>query len=112
MAFETRGCCDWPASRLPGAQVDKTRPAVVLSNEEYQRSRPDVILGLITTQPPNPMGPTDCELRDWRQAGLHSHCYFRLFLATVRQASVRSVGRLSQSDWESVRRCQQAGLGE
>ena len=41
--------------------------------------RPDVIVGLITTQPPKELAPTDCELRDWRQAGLHQPSFFRLF---------------------------------
>ena len=42
----------------------KIRPAVVLSTELYHHYRPDVIVGLITTQPPKELTPTDCELRD------------------------------------------------
>ena len=64
---------------FPGAQVTKTRPAVVLSTEEYHRHRLDVVVGLITTQTPTPLAPTDCALRDWKQAGLRAASYFRLF---------------------------------
>jgi mRNA interferase MazF len=95
---------------FPGAQVTKTRPAVVLSTEEYQRHRPDVVVGLITTQAPKPLAPTDCALRDWKQAGLRAASYFRLFPVTLSQREVRLIGRLSDSDWESVRVCFKAGF--
>lgn len=91
---------------FPGAQVTKTRPAVVLSTEDYHRHRPDVVVGLITTQ-----APTDCALRDWKQAGLHAASYFRLFPVTLPQREVRLIGRLSDSDWKSVRVCFGAGFG-
>ncbi|SPF38048.1 Transcriptional modulator of MazE/toxin, MazF [Candidatus Sulfopaludibacter sp. SbA4] len=95
---------------FPGAQTTKTRPAVVLSTEDYHRHRPDVVVGLITTQAPKPLAPTDCALRDWKQAGLHAASYFRLFPVTLPQREVRLIGRLSDSDWESVLACFRAGL--
>ena len=55
---------------FPGAIVTKTRPAVVLSSEEYHRYRPDVVVGLVTSQIPTPLGLTDCAIEHWRQAGL------------------------------------------
>ena len=95
---------------FPGAEVTKTRPAVVLSTEDYHRHRPDVVVGLITTQTPTPLAPTDCALRDWKQAGLRAVSYFRLFPVTLSQREVRLIGRLSDSDWESVRVCFKAGF--
>ena len=68
---------------FPGVQATKTRPAVVLSNGDYHRHRPDVIVGIITTQVPPALAPTDCALLDWKQAGLHSPSYFRLYLVTL-----------------------------
>src|SRR5580704_12186856 len=53
---------------FPGAQLTKTRPAVVLSTEDYHRHRPDVVVGLITTQVPTPLAPADCAFLDWKQA--------------------------------------------
>ena len=95
---------------FPGAQMTKTRPAVVLSTEDYHQHRPDVVVGLITTQAPKPSTPTDCALRDWKQAGLHAPSYFRLFPVTLPQREVRLIGRLSDSDWASVRECFKAGF--
>lgn len=79
---------------FPGADTRKVRPAVVLSTELYQRHRPDVVVGLITTQRPKEITPTDCELRDWREAGPHQPSFFRLFPVTLVQREVRLVGRL------------------
>jgi mRNA interferase MazF len=95
---------------FPGAQLTKTRPAVVLSTEDYHQHRPDVIVGLITTQAPKPLTPTDCALLDWKRAGLHASSYFRLFPVTLLQREVRVVGRLSDADWKSVRTCFKAGF--
>jgi mRNA interferase MazF len=94
-----------------GADATKVRPAVVLSTELYHRYRPDVIVGLITTQRPGELAPTDCELRDWRHAGLHHPSFFRLFPVTLLQRDVRLIGRLSETDWASVRACFKAGFG-
>jgi mRNA-degrading endonuclease toxin of MazEF toxin-antitoxin module len=96
---------------FPGAHVTKTRPEVVLSTDDYHRHRPDVVVGLITTKTPEPLAPTDCALRDWRQAGLRAQSYFRLFPVTVSQRDVRLIGRLSDSDWELVRVCVKVGFG-
>lgn len=49
------------------------------------------------------MALTDCVLRDWKQEGLHGASWFRLFPVTPSQREVRLIGRLSDSDWESVR---------
>ena len=97
---------------FPGAKVTKTRPAVVLSTEDYHRHRPDMVVGLITTQALKPLAPTDCVLRDWKQAGLHAESYFRLFPVTLPQREVRLTGRLSGSDWASVGVCFKACFGE
>jgi mRNA-degrading endonuclease toxin of MazEF toxin-antitoxin module len=63
-----------------GVDAIKVRPAVVLSTELY-RYRPDVIVGLITTQRPGELAPTDCELSDWRHAGLHDPSLRSMLLA-------------------------------
>ena len=98
--------------------MTKTRPAVVLSTEEYRvlgidnhRCRPDIAVGLIASQVPGPLTPADCEVRDWTQAGLDLPSFFRLFPMTLPQREVRLIGRLSDSDWNSVRACFEFGLG-
>jgi mRNA interferase MazF len=100
--FETRRR---RSRRDSGADATKVRPAVVLSTELYHRYRPDVIVGLMTTQPPGELAPTDCELRDWRHAGLHQPSFFRLFTVTLLQRDVRLIGRLSDLTFALVRPC-------
>lgn len=95
---------------FPGAQLTKTRPAVVLSTEAYHQHRPDVVVGIITTRNPEPVMPTDCELIDWREAGLHAPSFFRLYPVTLPQREVRAIGRLSARDWTAVQRCLKTGL--
>ena len=87
---------------FPGAHLTKTRPAVVLSTTEYHGHRPDVILGLITKKA-DPLCPTDCEIQDWKAAGLHVPSCFRLYLVTLLQRDVRVIGGLTQRDWQAVR---------
>jgi mRNA interferase MazF len=95
---------------FPGARITKVRPAVVLSTEIYQRNRPDVILGLVTTRPADPTCPTDCDIRDWKSANLHAPSCFRLYLVTLPQADVRVVGKLTAEDWTEVQRRLHVGL--
>ena len=56
---------------FPGVTGVKRRPALVLSSAEYHASRPDVVVGLVTSQTSAALGATDCVLHDWKQAGLH-----------------------------------------
>jgi mRNA interferase MazF len=96
---------------FPGAHLTKVRPSVVLSTEDYHRNRPDVIVGAITTQPPQIFAPTDCVLLDWKIAGLHTPSYFRLFLVTIPRHEIRVIGRLSAADWQLVQTYFYRGLG-
>jgi mRNA interferase MazF len=65
---------------FPGALGLKRRPTVVLSSATYHATRPDVILGLITSQTASAVGATDYMLQDWSAAGLHRPSAFRVFL--------------------------------
>jgi len=91
---------------FPGAIATKRRPAVVLSSTEYHAARPDVIVGLVTSQVLKAVASTDCILSDWRSAGLRLPSAFRAFLATLpRSAVITKMGRLSDSDWRAVCEC-------
>src|SRR3954469_10330173 len=94
---------------FPGARITKSRPAVMLSTEVYHRHRPDAVIGLITTQLPQPIASTDCELLDWGQAGLRAPSCFRLYLVTPLQSDLRVIGSLSDRDWRNVLACLRAG---
>jgi mRNA interferase MazF len=88
---------------FPGVQGVKRRPAVVLSSDTYHSTRPDLIVGLITSQTAAAIGPTDYPLQDWADAGLRVPSAFRVFIVTlpVAAAPVR-IGQLSEGDWLAV----------
>lgn len=67
---------------FPGVSGVKRRPAVVLSSTTYHATRPDVIVGLITTQTTS-LGTTDYVLQDWATAGLRVASVFRSFITLL-----------------------------
>lgn len=88
---------------FPGVIQTKRRPAVVLSSATYHTSRPDLIVGLITSQTAKATSPTDHLIRDWQAAGLRVPSAFRAFLATLPQTAVSgTMGTLSPTDWNEV----------
>lgn len=87
---------------FPGALGLKGRPAIVVSSPTYHATRPDVVLGLLTSQIASATGPTDYTLHDWSAAGLHSASAFRAFFATLPATTVSVVGHLSGRDWQAV----------
>ncbi len=89
---------------FPGVTGIKRRPAVVVSSDAYHSARPDVILGLITSQVAGSIGSTDHALADWSAAGLRLPSLFRSFLVTVPRTAVYDIaGHLSDQDWLAVR---------
>ena len=91
---------------FPGVVATKRRPAVVLSSVEYHKTRPDLIVGLVTSQTGKATGPTDHLIVDWQAAGLNAPSTFRAFLATLPKNSIVStIGRLSTADWQAVQGC-------
>lgn len=97
---------------FPGVTGTKRRPAVVLSSATYHASRPDVIVGLITTQT-TALGVTDYELQDWQAAGLRVASIFRSFIVTLPpSANLICIGQLSERDWQGIRACVKVALAE
>ncbi len=96
---------------FPGVTGTKRRPAVVLSSALYHKERPDVIVGLITSQTAAAIAATDYALLDWRAAGLHRESAFRSFLVTLpRSGLIGWIGKLSERDWLVVRERVQSAL--
>lgn len=93
-----------------GATGIKRRPALVISTALYHQTRPDIIVGVLTSQVTSATQPTDYVLRDWEGAGLHRSTAFRTYLNTVSATAVIEIGRLSQQDWEGVQRCLRLAL--
>jgi mRNA interferase MazF len=95
---------------FPGAHQSKRRPAVVISTDQYNAARPDLVLALVTTQPPRAPTPFDYALQDWAAAGLHQPSLFRLYLGMAQQSDVVVIGRLSDRDWQEVQARLRLGL--
>jgi mRNA interferase MazF len=95
---------------FPGATGIKRRPTVVISTDAYQRNRPDVILGLITSQLPALALPSDYILLDWAAAGLSKPSAFRCFLATLPSRTMILIGQLSPRDGQAVQDCVRASI--
>ena len=87
---------------FPGITGIKRRPAVVLSSDDYHAARPDVIVGLITSQLKG-LGKTDYVLKGWKEAGLRKVSVFRSFIVTLPpSANLIRVGHLTEDDWKEV----------
>ena len=102
---------DVVAVNFPGVTGIKRRSAVIVFSTVYHSSRPDMIVGLITSQTAAAVGPTDYLLQDWAQAGLCVPSAFRSFFATLPPATNPVlVGHLSARDWQGVRTYVKAAL--
>ncbi len=88
---------------FPGATGIKRRPAVVLSSDEYHKHRPDLILGVLTTNLASAKTPLDHVLTDWAAVGLHAASAFRSYFGMTTRAAVRVIGRLTDQDWQIIR---------
>ena len=101
---------DVVAIDFPGVAGVKRRPTVVVSSATYHTSRPDVVVGLMTSQTAS-LGPTDYVLQDWAQAGLRVPSVFRSFFATLPPSTHPVfVGHLSDRDWQGVCACVRVAL--
>lgn len=86
-----------------GATGVKRRPTVVVSSDLYHSERPDLILGVLTTNLGGATASTDHVLHDWSQAGLRSPSAFRAYFGMALPSATRVIGHLSDRDWECVR---------
>ena len=97
---------------FPGITGTKRRPAVILSSTTYHSLRPDVIMGLITTQTKN-LGKTDYALQDWETAGLRVPSIFRSFIVTLpRSANLIWIGKVTERDWQGIKECIKSSLAD
>ena len=87
---------------FPGVTGMKRRPCVVISSSTYHRTRPDVILGLLTSQLAGAGEPSDYVLQDWNAARLRKPSLFRTFLFTLPSGSCLRIGHLTDRDWKGV----------
>jgi mRNA interferase MazF len=97
---------------FPAVTGVKRRPALILSSQTYHNIRPDIIIGLITTQTKG-LGMTDYALQDWQSSGLRVASIFRSFIVTLPSSTnMILIGQLSDRDWQGVRGCIKIAFAE
>jgi mRNA interferase MazF len=94
-----------------GATGTKRRPAVVVSSSLYHQHRPDLILGVLTSQISRATTPIDYILEDWASAGLRQPSAFRAYFGMATPAAVRVIGHLSARDWAGIQACLTRAFG-
>lgn len=88
----------------------KTRPAVVVSVEEFEKETGSVTVAMITSVVHET--PFDSEIRQWKAANLLVPSWVRVKLATLDPRLVRyRPGRLTPSDLDEVDRKIRVALG-
>ena len=81
----------------------KKRPAVVVSKNAYQQSRPDIILMAITSQIRPPLSFGEYLIQDWQHAGLLKPSLLKPLIATLEQGQLlKTIGHLSQQDQQGL----------
>ena len=94
-------------------QTTKKRPAVIISNANYQNNRPDVILMAITSQIHASLPTGEALLNDWQCAGLVKPSVLKPLIATIEQDRiVKTMGQLSATDQHSLKKVIQNILGD
>ena len=89
---------------LSDRHATKRRPALVVADQGFNRTRGHVILGMITTARSSSW-PSDTEITDRDAAGLKARSVVRLKLFTLdNDLLVKRIGALAENDRSNVRR--------
>jgi mRNA interferase MazF len=99
--------------RLDAAGGWKERPALIISTEDFHRTRPDdLLVALITHRIWKYHGPTDYILQDWQVAGLTQPSVVRSSLYLLLRSDMKSIrGSLTPRDLQGVEACLRRALG-
>ncbi len=81
----------------------KARPAVVLSDEQYNQNEHHTLLIMAISSNTDTPFSYELPVKDWQSAGLLKPSIFKAAIATIEQAYViQKVGRLSSEDSERL----------
>jgi mRNA interferase MazF len=81
----------------------KKRPAIVISSDSYDRSKPDVILIAVTSQVNTDLQFGEALVNDWSAAGLLKPSVIKPVIATVeKNLVIRKLGKLEALDLEAL----------
>lgn len=82
--------------------ITKQRPAVIVSSNEYNAKRADVIIAAITSNI-TAIWFGDYRLKDWKEAGLLKPSAVKASLATIEKGLIiRKLGILTQKDFKGL----------
>ena len=82
-----------------GGMGIKKRPAVVISHEQYQKSRRDIILLAVSSRIRDPLDYGDVVIQDWRDCWIVETVHFKTISFSFEQSSVLTqLGRLTSTD--------------
>ncbi len=88
--------------KFTNGQATKRRPAVVLTSDPYHSRRADAIV-LALTGSVHVAYHGDCDIVDWKSAGLAKETKAKGVVETILRSDVdRQYGSLSAADWRRV----------
>ena len=91
----------------------KKRPAVIISSDDYNRRRPDIIIMAVTSQIHSANYYGDITVKNWHQSGLLKPSIIKPILTTIEKGLLlKSLGRLTDSDRSELISNLQNILGE
>ena len=74
----------------------KKRPAVIVSSDNYNRHRPDIVIMAVTSQMHSADYFGDVVVNDWRQAGLLKPSVIKPIFTTIEKGLViKQLGRIN-----------------
>lgn len=90
----------------------KKRPTVVISSDEYNSQKPDLIVMAITSQFNASAGFGEMIIADWKSAGLLKPSVIKPVITTIEKSLViRKLGKLPESDRNNLKEVIQLILG-
>jgi mRNA interferase MazF len=91
----------------------KKRPAVIISSNEYNRNRPDIILMAVTSQIRSMDFYGDLPVRQWQEAGLLKPSVIKPICTTVEKHLIlKTLGRLQKQDMTALDEALQIIFGQ
>ena len=82
----------------------KKRPTVIVSSDNYNQQRPDLILAAITSQISTVLQFGEIQIIDWSKAGLLKPSVVKPIVTTIEKKLVlKRLGKLDDSDIKSLK---------
>lgn len=86
-------------------RAQKKRPAVVVSSEEYNRERPDIVIMALTSQTKPSGAYGEVVVTEWKDAGLIKPSVIKPVFTTIEKELVlKALGRIQDKDTQVLRK--------